>query len=175
MSIKFAVFASQSIAFETGGDKSGGYTNDPSDSGGETKWGISKRAHPQLNIKTLTFNDALKIYNLQYWSRHYDAILSDRIAFKLFDMGILTGVGTTTRLLQKAVKDCGFLIRVDGCVGPITVAAINTCDENLLYFKFISRLEAHFKSLAFWKPKNKKYLRGWLTRLNFIWKVENGK
>lgn len=170
LSIRFAVFASQTIAFETGGDKSGGYTNDPSDSGGETKWGISKRAHPELNIKALTFGEALKIYERQYYDIDYDAIQSDRIAFKLWDMGVVMGKSTSVKLIQKAVKDCGKLIRVDGNCGPITVAAINSIDENLLYTKFIDRLEKRFKWIALTKPKNKKYLRGWLNRLHYIWK-----
>ena len=29
----------------------GGYVNDPKDPGGETKYGISKRAHPDVDIK----------------------------------------------------------------------------------------------------------------------------
>lgn len=174
LSIRFATFASQTIAFETGGDKSGGYTNDPSDSGGETKWGISKRAHPELNIKALTFTEALNVYEEQYWKESYDHILSNRIAFKLFDMGVLIDVSKASRILQKAIKDCGLLIRVDGNVGPITIAAINSLmDEDLLYSKFINRLEAHFKRIAFFKPKNKKYLSGWLRRLSYVWKVNN--
>jgi lysozyme family protein len=174
LSIRFATFASQTIAFETGGDKSGGYTNDPSDSGGETKWGISKRAHPELNIKALTFTEALYIYENQYWKEDYDQILSDRIAFKLFDIGVLIGVPKASKLLQETIKDCGLLIRVDGNIGNITIAAINSLEENLLYSKFINRLESHFKRIVFFRPKNKKYLNGWLRRLYYVWKVNNG-
>ena len=32
----------------------GGYVNDSADKGGETKYGISKREHNDVNIKTLT-------------------------------------------------------------------------------------------------------------------------
>jgi hypothetical protein len=31
-----------------------GYVNDPSDPGGETQWGISKRSYPDVDIKALT-------------------------------------------------------------------------------------------------------------------------
>ena len=30
----------------------GGYVNDPADPGGETRYGISKRAHPDVDIKS---------------------------------------------------------------------------------------------------------------------------
>lgn|SRR5574343_1009303 len=171
LSIRFSVFASQTIAFETGGDKSGGYTDDPKDAGGETKWGISKKAHPELNIKALTFPQALHIYETSYWDKDYEAILSDRICFKLFDMGVLIGPRTAVKHIQKAIKDCGKLIRVDGNCGPITVAAINSIEESLLYTKFINRLENHFRRITLLRPWNRKYLKGWLNRLSFIWKV----
>ena len=138
-SIRFAIFASQTIAFETGGDKSGGYTNDPKDSGGETKWGISKRAHPELNIKALTFNEALDIYARQYWNDRYNEIISNRINFKLFDMGVLVGTQTIRKILQRAINDCGLHLYVDGNIGALTIAAINSLNEDLLYSKFINR------------------------------------
>ena len=39
----------------------GEYSNDPNDPGGETKWGISKRAYPNLDIKNLTRDGAKTI------------------------------------------------------------------------------------------------------------------
>ncbi len=45
----------------------GGYSNDPSDPGGETKYGISKRAHPDVDIANLTLEDAKTIYRAEYW------------------------------------------------------------------------------------------------------------
>lgn len=44
-----------------------GYVNDPNDPGGETKYGISKKAYPKLDIKELTLEDALAIYHRDYW------------------------------------------------------------------------------------------------------------
>ena len=35
-------------------EKEGGYVNDPDDPGGETKYGISKKAFPKEDIKNLT-------------------------------------------------------------------------------------------------------------------------
>jgi lysozyme family protein len=45
----------------------GGYTNDPNDPGGETKYGISKRSYPDLDIKNLTIEEATDIYYQNYW------------------------------------------------------------------------------------------------------------
>ncbi|MBR1734340.1 MAG: hypothetical protein IJ730_02670, partial [Alphaproteobacteria bacterium] len=35
----------------------GGYVNDPADPGKETKYGISKRSYPNLNIRQLSLKD----------------------------------------------------------------------------------------------------------------------
>jgi lysozyme family protein len=46
----------------------GGYVDDPNDPGGETKYGISKREYPSLNISALTIDDAKAIYLRDYWA-----------------------------------------------------------------------------------------------------------
>ena len=45
----------------------GGYSNDPNDPGGETKYGISKRSYPELDIRKLTLKQAKEIYYQNYW------------------------------------------------------------------------------------------------------------
>ena len=47
--------------------REGGYVNDPDDPGGETKYGISKRAHPDVDIASLTPESAAEIYKDYYW------------------------------------------------------------------------------------------------------------
>ncbi len=53
-----------------GFDAEGGYVNDPVDPGGETKYGISKRANPEVDIKNLTLDGAIAIYKRKYWDRY---------------------------------------------------------------------------------------------------------
>lgn len=170
-SARFLAFISQTIAFETGGDKSGAYTNDPKDAGGETKWGISKKAHPQINIKALTYSQAVDIYKTQYWNDLYDYILSDMVAFKLFDMGILVSPKRAIRMLQTAIKSQGFTIAIDGNFGVITLTAANNLKPELLYNEYINNLEKHFRRITFLRPWNRKFLVGWLRRLNWKWSV----
>ena len=47
----------------------GGYVYDKDDPGGETKYGISKRAYPDFDIKNLTKDDAKAIYLRDFWQR----------------------------------------------------------------------------------------------------------
>ena len=66
----------------------GGYVNHPEDPGGETKFGISKRAYPSLNIKDLTVNEAKEIYKRDYWDHFPMDDLPDGVAFSLFDFAV---------------------------------------------------------------------------------------
>ena len=45
----------------------GGYVHHKDDPGGETKYGISKRSYPRLDIKKLTKDTAREIYYRDYW------------------------------------------------------------------------------------------------------------
>jgi lysozyme family protein len=169
---RFLAMVSQVIAHETGGDRSGGYTNDPDDPGGETKWGISKRSYPSLNIKALTFNDAIAIYYKDFYTG-IDTILDNALAFKLFDMSVLNGRAKAIKLFQRAIRDVGATIKTDGYLGPITVAAANSVDPKALYVKYQELINNRFKWIATLRPSSKKYLKGWKSRLFFNFDIED--
>ena len=54
-----------------------GYVNDPKDPGGETNYGISKRAYPDVDIKNLTEDGAKDIYKRDYWDKNKCEDLSE--------------------------------------------------------------------------------------------------
>jgi lysozyme family protein len=56
-------------AFEILIGHEGGYVDHPDDPGGETKYGISKRSYPEVNIAALTLDKAKAIYREDYWDR----------------------------------------------------------------------------------------------------------
>jgi hypothetical protein len=107
------------LLWEVGKDRKGnlkadgGYTNDPRDTGGETKWGISKRAHPGLDIKNLTIEQAFDIYKENYWDvyvgmRPVSANLSNlptALAVAVFDAGVNCGTANALRWLGKALEN----------------------------------------------------------------------
>ena len=67
----------------------GGYVNDPLDKGGETKYGISKRQYPHLDIKNLTKEDAGKIYYRDYFEKIYNKNRSIWFNAYMFEGSIL--------------------------------------------------------------------------------------
>lgn len=98
----------------------GGYVFNPHDPGGETKFGISKRSYPHLDIHSLTLADAKTIYKRDFWDRAQCDKLHPDLAFDLFDGAVNSGIGQAIRWLQRAVG-----VADDGVVGPLTLASIN--------------------------------------------------
>lgn len=139
----------------------GGYVDDADDAGGETKYGISRRSFPDVDIRGLTLEGAVAIYFEHFWRPEYDRIRDERLAMKLFDVAVNVGTLRAHTFLQQAVNDDPWTeIRVDGVVGPRTLAAIEEQHGEALYHRFLYRCDEHYRRL-----KNKKYIAGWLNRL----------
>lgn len=134
----------------------GGYVNDPRDPGGETKYGISKRAYPALNIATLTLDDARAIYLRDYWQAAGCPMAPEAIRADLFDTAVNAGVGRAIRLLQRAVGAAE-----DGVIGPKTRDAINATEPLRLVARFNGARLAHLASLPTWPT----FGRGWTLRV----------
>ncbi len=70
----------------------GGHSNDQSDPGGETKYGISKKAHPTVDIKALTVEKAREIYAKDYWAKAGCAQMDWPMCLVVFDTAVNLGV-----------------------------------------------------------------------------------
>jgi lysozyme family protein len=138
----------------------GGYVHDVNDPGGETNFGISKRDHPELNIKDLTVGQAKAIYHDEYWKPWMDEISSQLVANKVFDMGVNMGIGTAVKLLQRILG-----LTEDGIFGAHTLAAVNNAGDSLLD-PYKAVLVAHYEAIAAARPAESKFLQGWLNRAN---------
>lgn len=168
---KFKICIKFTLEWETGGRKDGGYTNDPSDAGGETRWGISKRSHPEEDIKNLTKERAVQIFYDEYWNPYYD-VIPFPLVFKLFDLGVLFGVKTTVKMLQKTLtSQAKIKLRHDGICGPMTATAVALAKSRgadlLVYEGFLKRMRHRVIAITILKPWNLKFKRGWLNRINF--------
>jgi lysozyme family protein len=139
----------------------GGYVNDPADPGGETRYGISKRAFPKVDIANLTINKAKAIYKAFYWERGPHLIKHPSLAAKYFDLCVNAGVSRASKWLQEASNLFGAALAIDGVVGPVTAEYINR-------YPHPEALLCALKGLAFnhYVNINKpRYLAGWLNRL----------
>lgn len=154
----------------------GGFVNDPDDAGGATKYGITlktyKESHPEATVETiknLTVKDAEEFYFKEFWLRYgYDRISVDDLAIKIFDAAINMGTRQAHLCLQRALNCVGFKLSEDGQIGEETLTALNHggCPEwqFAILCAYRSELAGFYRLLAETKPKNKKFLAGWLRR-----------
>lgn len=133
----------------------GGYVNDPNDPGGETKFGISKRAYPNLDIARLTIDQARDIYRRDYWEAANCHYLGWPLALFVFDSAVNQGVKTAIKLLQKAGD-----VQQDGCMGPETMLAV-TREQHGLCIRFLAARAVRYAGT----PNFDRYGHGWMARL----------
>jgi lysozyme family protein len=143
----------------------GGYSNDPKDAGGETKFGISKRSYPHLDIKNLTRDQARQIYFCDFWLKgKYEQIKDENIALKLFGLAVHTGIPQSNKLIQRALRAAGAPVTEDGIIGPITLAAINKADPTDLLAALKSESAGYYRLIANANPSQQRFIEGWLNR-----------
>lgn len=118
-SLKFAECIITILYLEGGLRADGGLNNKTSDCGGLTKYGISQRAYPNLDIKNLTLAHAVRLYHRDYWRAMCCEQCPQSIAFMLLDGAVQHGAPGMTLLTQRQVNS-----KPDGRMGPKTLAAI---------------------------------------------------
>lgn len=145
-----------------------GYTDDPTDNGGETKFGVSKSANPDLDIASLTWDGAKRVYYRRYWvaasCSDLDSLCGP-LAMLHFDGAVNHGTGRAVRFLQQAVG-----VEVDGDYGPATHAAVQAALQSdstgaALCDAICDLRAAFYKQIVVKNPSQGKYLNGWLRRI----------
>ena len=161
----FEISVNKTLAFE------GGYTNDILDPGGETRFGIAKRSHPNVNIATLTIEQAKEIYRTEYWNSLYDGISNQEVANELFDFGVNVGRSTAVKVLQESIRylSVGPVV-IDGAFGQKTLDAVNALEPILLLHEFRARQAYYYANIVIRapdasEPDKRRYLLGWLRRV----------
>lgn len=77
----------------------GGLSNDANDAGGTTKFGISQRFHPGVNVMGLTLDVAKQIYFTQYWQASKAYQYGWGLCLHHFDHAVNAGVGAASSAL----------------------------------------------------------------------------
>ena len=147
----------------------GGYVNDPNDRGSETKYGISKRAYPNLDIKNLTLEQAKDIYYKDYWCVCKCDNLPDAISFMVFDFCVNAGCNRAIKTLQKCVG-----VNADGVIGNQTIGACNSANVHKVIEEYTQRKIDFYLSIVERNPNQKHFLNGWINRVNKIEKICEG-
>lgn len=161
--------------------REGKYSNHPSDTGGETMWGITiavARANGYKGaMRDLPRNTAKAIYKSEYYEKPGFAVVaqySEQIAEELFDTGVNMGQSVAATFLQRLLnalnrqgKDFAD-IAVDGQLGNQSFNALKAYFRvrpaaELILLRGLNCLQgARYVSLAEGRGKNEDFLNGWL-------------
>lgn len=145
----------------------GGYVDDPDDPGGATNLGVTQTTYdiwrrasglPARDVKEITQAEASEIYENGFWK----GARCDQIAWPasvvLFDAAVNHGIPLAHRMLQEALN-----VKVDGRVGPVTLAAMEGCDPEATANELLWIRLGHYYRIS--HDARIKFLRGWIRRL----------
>lgn len=156
----------------------GGYSDDPSDRGGATRFGISLRYLKTKgsigdidgdgdvdaeDIRSLTKDQAARFYKQDFWNKCRCGDLPPAVALIVFDQAVNTGVRTTSRMLQAHVK-----VRMDGIIGPDTTKAVTRAFRaNPTWFisSYMGERAHYYHTISVANSSLAKFTKGWFNRL----------
>ena len=126
----------------------GEYSFDKNDPGGETKFGISKRAYPDVDIKSLTRQEAELIYKRDYWDKIGADKMDKQLAIVCFDSAVNCGVG-----------------RVKSWLAELNEKESQAEGRRSSTWMIQRRIQ-YYKTIVEKKPALQRFLKGWLNRTN---------
>ena len=138
----------------------GGYVNHPSDPGGETNFGITKRVAEANgyhgDMRQIPMEMVRDIYRKDFWDAARCNEIQPELRLAVFDAAVNSGVRRSVQWLQTAVG-----ANADGAFGPRTLAAVAASDprkaaRDMCYerLSFLVQLN-HFNAFG----------RGWVRRV----------
>ncbi len=146
----------------------GGYCNDPSDRGGATNCGVTQSVYDDYRVSAgrnqqpvvgISADEVADIYRKRYWQVVRGDQLPCPVDLVVFDAAVNHGPQQAGLFLQRAVG-----IDAKGTVGPRTLAAVQ--QGTGVAEAVIEQRRAFYQLLAERKPSQRKFLKGWMNRLD---------
>ncbi|RDE08443.1 glycoside hydrolase family 108 protein [Pelagibacterium lacus] len=146
----------------------GGYADHPSDPGGATNMGITRKtladwrrivpwtSLPKSAVKALTKGEAGQIYKARYWDAVRGDALPAGLDLAVFDFAVNSGPDRAIRMLQAIAG-----VAVDGAIGPISLRAIERIGATAAINELCSQRLAFLQRLSTWPVFGK----GWGRRV----------
>ena len=148
----------------------GGFVNDPNDSGGATNKGVTLATCRRYkgvsatvdDLKAITDEDWDAIFKTMYWDKvKADEIKSQCVANLCVDWLWMSGTNAI-KYVQRLVG-----ATEDGIVGKQTLSRLNAKGDGLVLPIYNYRKDFYHRIVAS-RPSQKRFLRGWLNRLNAL-------
>ena len=156
----------------------GGYVDDPSDSGGETNFGITvavARHNGYIgSMECMPRKVAFDIYSAKYWHAVRGDVLADlseSIAEEVIDTAVNMGPTRAGKFLQRTLnvfnKRESFYrdLKVDGVIGKATLIALHSYlvirDEKTIVKALNCLQGAYYITLSESREKDEQFVYGW--------------
>lgn len=157
----------------------GGYVNNKNDNGGATYRGVTlatwtaycKRKGISVPLKKMSQAQWTEIMKGGYWDAvRASDLRSQSVANCVADFAVNAGVNRAAVTLQQAVNSANHntALKVDGAVGPKTIAAANALNSSTLYWTYRELRTNFYKGLASKSAKQATFLKGWLRRVQML-------
>lgn len=157
----------------------GGYSNHPSDKGGETNFGITHATYDiyrkskglaKRSVRLISMDEVKDIYKNSYWIPSGCELLRPKLAAVHFDWAINHGVKGAIKTLQRLVR-----VQEDGIIGDMTKTAItktlaNFADKTLATDYCLIRQQKYNAFIAHDSSQG-VFKDGWMNRLNDLRKT----
>lgn len=142
-------------------------SDNPTDYGGKTKYGISKKQFPSIDIDNLTIDGAMKLFEKEYWLRYRLSEICDQsIANQIFLLIINMNPINAGKIVQRAINSSLHTSPcvIDGSIGSNTLTALNSVCSILL--GAMLRVEAcrYYLALVDNDESQRINFRGWIRR-----------
>jgi lysozyme family protein len=145
----------------------GGFVNHPSDPGGMTNLGCTKKVWEEhcghevdeKAMRALTPSDVAPLYKTKYWDKIKGDELPSGVDYAVFDCAINSGAGRAAKFLQSCVG-----VDPDGGIGPKTLAAVKAFDQKQLVEDYSKRRLSFLMDLPTWDTFGK----GWSRRVSEV-------
>ena len=154
----------------------GGFVNDPDDLGGATNKGVTIKTYtffrwrkhqstPTIDdLKNISDEEFTAILKEMYWDAcRADRIESQSVANAIVDWAWNSGTVTAAKELQKVLG-----VTVDGVIGNVTLSAINSIDAETMFDLIQKTRIAYLERICVSRPANKKFMKGWMNRVNSL-------
>ncbi|MBN1281871.1 MAG: hypothetical protein JW985_02780 [Alphaproteobacteria bacterium] len=140
----------------------GGYVDDPFDSGGETKYGVSKNNNPDIDVKNITRSDAENIAYQRYYKKYGIDRLPDGIRGDVFQVGWACGPGVAIKQLQSVLG-----VPKTGIIDDATINASQNYSSDLRG-QYLTKHRNYLIGITERNPTQRRFLNGWMNRVELI-------
>jgi lysozyme family protein len=143
----------------------GGWSDHPDDAGGRTRYGLSSRTYPDLDLDALTVEDAKAIYFRDFWIRFgIHRLPGVTLPGKILDLAANMGPRAAILCLQRALRATGTRVLEDGVIGPQTLGAVKGAPAEALMAALRSEAAGYYRELVARDHRRLAFIRGWEAR-----------